>query len=178
MGRAFFNEKHNLFENEHPSRAPGPFWPNRLPRLLFGPVEGAEVRRSPSDGGHLVSIGPPGGPSTVGHRSPAVCSRLPAQVTDRAHVLRKLAATTGHKGPRNHSRGPIQNKLLKQQVVVLPPSEPAMIGSSSAEDLAWMDGASLEEALPKAPAHGGSPARPIQEPKIENGSEPKVCCPW
>ena len=40
-----------------------------------------------------------------------------------------------------------------------------------------MDGESLGEALPAAPARGLSPARPTQESTVENEGEPKVSLP-
>ncbi len=96
---------------------------------------------------------------------------------ERYEALRKLAAMTGNKGPRDRSRGPIQNELLKQKAAVEPPAAPAAVGSSFADDRTWMDAGSLREALPMAPARGRSPVSPIQEPTVKNESEPKVSYP-
>ncbi len=41
-----------------------------------------------------------------------------------------------------------------------------------------MDGGSLGEALPVAPARWRSPVRPLQESTVENEGEPKVSYPW
>ena len=79
---------------------------------------------------------------------------------ERYEALRKLAAMTGDKGLRDHSRGPSQRKLLKQKAVVAPPAEPATVpmsvGSRFFDDRYWIDGDSFGEA-PGASARGHTP---------------------
>ena len=81
---------------------------------------------------------------------------------ERHEAMRKLAARTGKKGPRDYSRVPIKHVLLKQKAVVPPPVEPATAptpgGGRFFDDRSWMDGGSRGEAQ-EASARGHAPVK-------------------